>query len=495
MMKKIYSLILSFVMVISMFCGATPIQASTTTSGDGWSLQNGVLTITKNIKRYLGYGWDDYSDEITKVVVKEGVISLDRYQFAGLTYLTSVTLPSTLKTIDYNAFADDVSLESISLPSGLTEVGSQAFRNTGIKSVVLPGAIYGEQVLADCVNLKSVTIQSGAELSTAMFNKCTRLQSIILEEGISTMPVNVFGYSFNSFPNLHYIKLSRDVKYYSEAINNSTVPSDLVIAGPSGYAAQKYAEKLKVNFYDTSKDPEPKSRFITCNDETYYFDANGYMVFGKQTINGTQYNFGTNGKMEKSKWISTNGKWWYRHPDGSYTKNDFELINGKWYYFDGNGYMVNGWKQVKNVWYYFDGSGMMVTGWKELNKTWYYFEGSGAMATGWRKINGYDYYFNGSGAMVKSTWVGDYYMDNNGHMVTNTWVGNYWCGADGKYVKSAWVDNNKFYVGSNGIYIPGQWQKDAKGWWYKVGSNFAKNITLNLDGKKYTFDANGYWIQ
>lgn len=494
-MKKIYSLILSFVMVISMFCGATPIQASTTTSGDGWSLQNGVLTITKNIKRYTGYDWDKYSDEITKVVVKEGVISLYNYQFAGLTYLTSVTLPSTLKTIENSAFANDVSLESISLPSGLTEVGSQAFRNTGIKSVVLPGAIYGEQVLADCVNLKSVTIQSGAELSNAMFNKCVRLQSIILEEGITRMPVNVFCYQFNFLSNLHYIKLSRDIRYYSEAINNSTVPSDLVIAGPSGYAAQKYAEKLEVNFYDTSKNPEPKSRFITCNDETYYFDANGYMVFGKQTINGTQYNFGTNGKMEKSKWISTNGKWWYRHPDGSYTKNDFELINGKWYYFDGNGYMVNGWKQVKNVWYYFDGSGMMVTGWKELNKTWYYFEGSGAMATGWRKINGYDYYFNGSGVMVKSTWVGDYYMDNNGHMVTNAWAGNYWCGADGKYVKSAWVDNNKFYVGANGIYIPGQWQKDAKGWWYKVGSNFAKNITLNLDGKKYTFDANGYWIQ
>ena len=495
MMKKIYSLVLSFVMVISMFCGATPIQASTTTSGDGWSLQNGVLTVTKNIERYGGFEWAKYSDEITKVVVKEGVISLDDYQFEGLTYLTSVTLPSTLKTIPNSAFMDDVSLESISLPSGLTYVGYRAFRNTGIKSVVLPGAIYGNEVFADCVNLKSVTIQSGAELSSGMFNKCTRLQSIILEEGISTMPVNVFGYSFKFFSNLHYIKLSRDVKYYSGAISNGTIPSDLVIAGPSGYAAQKYAEELKVNFYDTSKNPEPKSRFITCNDETYYFDANGYMVFGKQTINGTQYNFGTNGKMEKSKWISTNGKWWYRHPDGSYTKNDFELINGKWYYFDGNGYMVNGWKQVKNVWYYFDGSGMMVTGWKELNKTWYYFEGSGAMATGWRKINGSYYYFNGSGVMVKSTWVGDYYMDSNGHMVTNTWVGNYWCGADGKYVKSAWVDNNKFYVGSNGIYIPGQWQKDAKGWWYKVGSNFAKNITLNLDGKKYTFDANGYWIQ
>ena len=494
MMKKIYSLILSFVMVISMFCGATPIQASTTTSGDGWSLQNGVLTVTKNVSsQFMNYDWHKYADEIIEVIVKEGVTKINNYQFYNLTNLTLVSLPNTLKTIGYNAFQYDESLEHIDLPDSLVKVGTGVFDGSGLKSIVLPGAIYEGTLLKNCLSLQSVTIKSGAEIGSSMFSGCKRLNSIIIQEGVSTLPA----YSFDECTNLHYIMLSRDVKYTDKAFGygDARIFDDLVIAGPSGYAAQKYAEKLKVNFYDTSKNPEPKSRFITCNDETYYFDANGYMVFGKQTINGTQYNFGTNGKMEKSKWISTNGKWWYRHPDGSYTKNDFELINGKWYYFDGNGYMVNGWKQVKNVWYYFDGSGIMVTGWKELNKTWYYFEGSGAMATGWRKINGYDYYFNGSGVMVKSTWVGDYYMDSNGHMVTNTWVGNYWCGADGKYVKSAWVDNNKFYVGSNGIYIPGQWQKDAKGWWYKVGSNFAKNITLNLDGKKYTFDANGYWIQ
>ena len=33
------------------------------------------------------------------------------------------------------------------------------------------------------------------------------------------------------------------------------------------------------------------------------------------------------------EWIqSNNGKWWYKHADGSYTQNDWEYINGKWYY-------------------------------------------------------------------------------------------------------------------------------------------------------------------
>ena len=69
---------------------------------------------------------------------------------------------------------------------------------------------------------------------------------------------------------------------------------------------------------------------------------------------------------------------------------------------------------------------------------------------------------------------------------------NYWCGSDGKYVKSAWVDNNRYYVNENGVYVAGAWEKDSKGWKYHAGSEYAKDITLNINGTSYTFDSNGY---
>lgn len=34
-------------------------------------------------------------------------------------------------------------------------------------------------------------------------------------------------------------------------------------------------------------------------------------------------------------------KWWYKHNDGSYTKNGWEKIDDKWYLFDGDGWMLN----------------------------------------------------------------------------------------------------------------------------------------------------------
>ena len=39
----------------------------------------------------------------------------------------------------------------------------------------------------------------------------------------------------------------------------------------------------------------------------------------------------------------------------------------------------------------------------------------------------------------------------------------------------------------------GSWKKSSKGWWFGDTSGwYAKNETLRIDGKSYTFDAKGY---
>ena len=102
----------------------------------------------------------------------------------------------------------------------------------------------------------------------------------------------------------------------------------------------------------------------------------------------------------EGEWIqSLDGRWWYRHTDGSYTSDGWEYINGYWYHFDSDGWMQTGWLQVNSTWYYLSSSGAMVTSWEYINSNWYYFSSSGAMCTGWRYINGSWYYFNDSGAM------------------------------------------------------------------------------------------------
>lgn len=63
-----------------------------------------------------------------------------------------------------------------------------------------------------------------------------------------------------------------------------------------------------------------------------------------------------------AKWVQeSNGRWWYRHADGGYTKNDWEQIERKWYHFDADGWMQTGWIQDKGKWYYLKASGEMVS--------------------------------------------------------------------------------------------------------------------------------------
>ena len=55
----------------------------------------------------------------------------------------------------------------------------------------------------------------------------------------------------------------------------------------------------------------------------------------------------------QDQWIqAADGRWWYRHADGSYTRDGWERIGGEWYYFDAEGWMVTGWVQWSGDWYY-----------------------------------------------------------------------------------------------------------------------------------------------
>ena len=258
----------------------------------------------------------------------------------------------------------------------------------------------------------------------------------------------------------------------------------------------------------------------------YYVGADGKMLTN-QWIG--DYYVDANGLWSPDHWINNDGKWWYRHQDGTYTKNDFEVIDNQTYYFDNDGYRVTGWKQVENDKYYFNASGIMATDqwintyyyvdengkmvknkwlgiyYLDSNGVWqpdrwiyngrwwyrygdgsypvnkfdvvnnnvYYFDSNGYVVTGWQVINGNWYYFNGSGAMLKSQWIGNYYV-----------------GKDGIMAKSQWIGND--YVDSNGVWTPARWVFDGK-WWYRYGDgSYPTHKFDTINGCTYYFDDAGY---
>lgn len=104
---------------------------------------------------------------------------------------------------------------------------------------------------------------------------------------------------------------------------------------------------------------------------------------------------------QSTGWIQQDGRWWYRHADGSYTKSGWEKIDGKWYLFDADGWMLTGWQQVGGKWYYLTDSGAMASGWVNDGGKWYYMDpDTGAMhAADVESIGGKWYAFGANGEM------------------------------------------------------------------------------------------------
>ena len=208
--------------------------------------------------------------------------------------------------------------------------------------------------------------------------------------------------------------------------------------------------------------------------------------------------------VDVNQWIRNGNRWWYRHADGSYTTNGWEVINGAWYYFDGAGWMVTGWLKRPSGWYYLTGSGAMATGWIQLGSTWYYLNESGTMqADTWIGNN----YVDGSGAWIpgkvkaQAGWVQSgsrwWYRHADGSYTRNNWemINGSWYYFDGAgWMATGWLKlgNNWYYLNpGNGAMVTG-WLQLGSTWYYMNGSGAMETDTWI--GNSYV-DANGVWDQ
>ena len=139
-------------------------------SGDTqWMLtDNGVLTIygEGNMKNYSGSGqatWFPYRDEITHVVVEDGVTRIGNYTFFDMEF-SSIEIADSVAVIGTYAFKNCTGLSQVELPSGLTTLGESAFYGCSqLNSIEIPASLWTIQpyTFKGCSNLRSVVLPEG----------------------------------------------------------------------------------------------------------------------------------------------------------------------------------------------------------------------------------------------------------------------------------------------------------------------------------------------
>ena len=197
-------------------------------------------------------------------------------------------------------------------------------------------------------------------------------------------------------------------------------------------------------WYEEDNGSYPANQWKQINGNWYWFNKNGYMATGWQYIGGDWYYFQTSGAMIGQGWHAINGNWFYMYASGamaadtwigdSYVNSSGAWVQGKtkvqegwvqsgsrwWYRHSDGGYTRNGWEMIKGQWYFFDKDGWMVTGWRQIGGDWYYFQTSGAMVgEGWHAINGNWYYMYANGVMATNTWINGDYVNGSGAWISN----------------------------------------------------------------------------
>ena len=169
--------------------GSTPVQALT---GDNFTMEDGVLTVTGEQFCIVSTSLRDFTEDVEKVIVKDGVAELGSMAFQGCSNLRQVSLPDTLKYISDDAFFDCSSLETIKLPSGITRIESYAFSGcSSLKNIEIPEnvSVIETHAFYKCTSLGgTLTIPEGVtEFGYGAFFGCSSLKKVILPSTLKTM--------------------------------------------------------------------------------------------------------------------------------------------------------------------------------------------------------------------------------------------------------------------------------------------------------------------
>lgn len=227
--------------------------------------------------------------------------------------------------------------------------------------------------------------------------------------------------------------------------------------------------------YYFNADGELQTGFVAFDEGTKYFLPGGGYVTGKYSIKDKSYLFDEDGYM-LTGFMNLDGKdYYYSEADGTMFRG-WMLADDKYSYYDTDGSKVYGWFVLESKKYYFDENGYMLTGWQTLEDSERYFDETGAMAYGARMIGGSLYLFDGSGRLV----TGDGWYVLNGS--------RYYRIGDGKIATGFKdIDGATYYFSSTGGMSVGMTKINGNLYYFYGDGTMARNTKID----KFNVDENG----
>lgn len=139
--------------------------------------------------------------------------------------LTSVTLPSTVKTIYSYAFGNCRTLKEIKIPESVTKIGSYAFSECeGLEEIVIPNNVKNIYIgtFSDCISLEKVTLPKNlVKIGQDAFYYCNKVKTFSIPATTTTIDRG----AFSGCTSITSLKVAAANKKY-KTVDNALLSKD-----------------------------------------------------------------------------------------------------------------------------------------------------------------------------------------------------------------------------------------------------------------------------
>ena len=190
-------------------------------------------------KDLLYFGDMEELEEITELIVPEGITRIPNSAYANCTRLKRLSLPASLLLVEERAFAECLALQNVVVPQSVSYVDEAAFSGCeSLKQIILPKRIPVLGFLDGCTSLESITIPGSVKAVESFdFTDCTSLARVDIEEGVE----NIYGEAFRHCIGLKEVLIPASVTEIDEDAFESRIWKQLTIITPKGSYAEKWA--------------------------------------------------------------------------------------------------------------------------------------------------------------------------------------------------------------------------------------------------------------
>ncbi|MBP3569394.1 MAG: leucine-rich repeat protein, partial [Lachnospiraceae bacterium] len=238
--------------VASDICGA---------EGDGsnitWTLySDGTLTISGSGAMcdyetdFFEAPWNEHKNDITTVIIEEGVTTIGRYAFMDCRALIQITIPQSVTTIGKGAFYYCDGLTSVTLPNSISTIQEQTFYScSSLISLTIPSGVTTIEPYAftECYDLNSITIPEGVTTIGEMaFCDCTSLETIVIPSSVTTIGVNAFNRVPGVSPEDGFLIINGILIEYTGDAEDVEIPSGVTSINDYAFLNNNFIVTVKI---------------------------------------------------------------------------------------------------------------------------------------------------------------------------------------------------------------------------------------------------------